>query len=101
MFNKNTNRYITRAINDNIHPEIQKILWDLIDEQRREHSELDYLQVFELREKHRTQHIIHKQEIPNRQLIWIFPLKHTEPINGTVWCMDHEEYQMMLFPSDY
>lgn len=101
MFNKNTNRYITRTIKYTIHPEIQKILWDLIDEQRKEYSELDYLQVFELRENHGRQHIIHKQELPERELISITLLKHTEPINETVWCMDHEEYQIMLLPSDY
>lgn len=88
-------------IDEVIHVEIQKLLWELIDEQCRNDLELDYLQVFELRAQHGKQHITHHQELPERRTKWIFQLKHTTPIDRTIWCMDSDEYQMMLLPSDY
>ncbi|TXL63468.1 hypothetical protein FHP05_11110 [Cerasibacillus terrae] len=45
--------------------------------------------------------MVHRQEVPERRMRWIFQLKHTTPINRIIWCMDSDEYQMMLFPSDY
>lgn len=35
----------------------------MIDEQRKNDLELDYLQVFELKAKHGKRHIIHHQEV--------------------------------------
>ena len=53
-------RYMTIMIDEVIHVEIQKILWDLIDEQRKQDLELDYLQVLELKSEYGKQHIIHR-----------------------------------------
>ena len=101
MFSDIEKRYMTRMIAEVVHVEIQKILWDLIDEQRKNDLELDYLQVFELTSEHGKQHIIHLQEVPERSVRRVFQLKYTTPINQTIWCIDSDEYQMMLFPSDY
>ncbi|HLR65539.1 MAG TPA: DUF960 family protein [Virgibacillus sp.] len=101
MFCDKKKRYMTRMIDEVVHVEIQKILWDLIDEQRQQDKELDYLQVFELKNIHGKQHIVHRQEIPERRVRWTFELKHTTPIETTIWCIDSDEYQMMLLPSDY
>lgn len=101
MFDRKHGRYMTRAIDETMHAEIQMILWNLIDEQWEAEKELDYLQIFELAEKHGEQHIVRKQEVPERRLKWIFTLKHATPIDKTIWCMDSEDYQMMLLPRDY
>lgn len=92
---------MTRAIDDTVHAEIQVILWGLIDEQRKENAELDYLQVFELKEKGGRQHIIHRQEVPERKREWVYKLQYTTPIDQTIWCIDSESYQMMLLPNEY
>lgn len=92
---------MTRVIDEVLHVEIQNVLWNLIDEQRKRELKLDYLQVFELKSKHGKQHIIHRQEAPERRLKWIFELKHATPIEQAIWCMDSDEYQMMLLASDY
>lgn len=101
MFANKEKRYMTRMIAEDVHVEIQKILWDLIDEQRKNDLELDYLQVFELIAMQGKQHVIHRQEVPERSVRRVFKLKYTTPINQTIWCIDSDEYQMMLFPSDY
>lgn len=92
---------MTRTIDETVHAEIQMILWSLIDGQRKEEAELDYMQVFELKVKDGRQHIIHRQEVPERRLEWVYQLQHTTPIERTIWCIDSEEYQMMLLPNEY
>ena len=101
MFKDKNKRYMTRTIDETVHAEIQMILWSLIDEQRKEDKELDYLQVFELKEKEGRQHIIHRQEVPERKREWVYTLQYTTPIDQTIWCIDSEEYQMMLLPNEY
>lgn len=101
MFKGNAQRYKSKMIDETIHIEIQKLLWNLIDIQSKEELELDYLQKFELRVNNGEQLITQKQEIPRRKLEWRFKLKHTVPIVQTIWCIDNGEYQMMLLPGDY
>lgn len=101
MFDKKHDRYMTRTIDETVHAEIQMILWSLMDERRKENKELDYLQVFELKEKEGRQHIIHRQEVPERKREWVYTLQYTTPIDQTIWCIDSEEYQMMLLPNEY
>jgi len=101
MFDKNTERYMTRAIAEELHPEIAVLLWRLIEARKAQKVELDYLQIFELSISNGKQAIIHRQETPERQGFWILPLKETEPITKTIWCIDNSESQIMLFPEDY
>ena len=92
---------MTSTIDETVHAEIQMILWRLIDEQRDEGVVLDYLQVFELKVKDGRQHIIHRQEVPERKLEWVYQLQYTNPIDQTIWCIDSESNQMMLLPNEY
>ncbi len=92
---------MTRTIDETVHAEIQMILWNLIDEQRNAEKELDYLQVFELKVTDGRQRIVHRQEVPERKREWVYTLQYTNPIDQTIWCMDSEEYQMMLLPNEY
>lgn len=71
---------MTKTVNEEIHTEIQLILWGLIDEQRKQELELDYMQVFELKEQEGRQQIIHRQENPERRREWVYQLQHTTPI---------------------
>lgn len=101
MFTNQNKRFMTRAVGETIPLEIQLLLWNLIDHQRKQGNELDYLQVFELRRKDDKQEILHRQEIPPRKSTWIGTLKSTNPIDSVIWCIDDGENQMMLYPSDY
>ncbi len=101
MFLNKKERYITRAIADNLHMEIQVLLWGLIDHQQEQREKLDYLQVFELKKKHNQQLIIHRQEEPKREREYSIALENGSPVNLTVWCIDDGSHQTMLLPSDY
>ncbi|MFC6040526.1 DUF960 family protein [Paenisporosarcina macmurdoensis] len=101
MFAHKTKRYMTRAIAEELHSEILILLWQLIDRQKEQELTLDYLQVFELSVSEGQQAITHRQEIPERRETWIIPLEEAEPIARTVWCIDNDDGQMMLFPQDY
>jgi len=92
---------MTKTIDETVHAEIQMILWNLINEQRNEEKELDYLQVFELKMTDGRQRIVHRQEVPERKREWVYTLQYTTPIDQTIWCIDSEEYQMMLLPNEY
>jgi len=101
MFKGKNKRYMTTTIDETVHAEIQMILWSLIDEQAKAGKELDYLQVFELEVTEGRQRIVHRQEVPERKREWIYTLQYTTPIDQTIWCIDSEEYQMMLLPNEY
>src|SRR5690625_1171861 len=101
MFKNKSKRYMTRTIDEIVHAEIQMILWNLIEEQGKAEKELDYLQVFELEISDGRQRIVHRQEVPERKYEWVYTLQYTNPIDQTSWCMDSEEYQMMLLPNEY
>ena len=93
-------RFITAGVNEKISPEIQLLMWNIIDKLKSERIQLDYLQVFELEVANDgTQIIVNHQEIPER--INAFKFKIDNPIKTKVWIIDSEEYSMMLFPSEY
>lgn len=101
MFDQKSKRYMTRAIAEALPMEIALLLWQLIDAQKEQKMELDYLQVFELSIHEGKQAIIHRQEVPERKEQWLIRLVDTMPRTSTVWCMDDGENQMMLYPTDY
>lgn len=101
MFDSKDKRYMTRAIAEEMHIEIQLLLWHFIDELKRQGLELDYLQVFELSVEDGKQIVVHRQEVPERKQKWSIALENARPITEKVWCIDDGQNQMMLFPSDY
>lgn len=102
MFDSKTKRFMTRSVAEELHLEIAIILWQLIDRLKEQEVELDYLQVFELSISLDNQlAITHRQEIAERRETWIIPLEEAAPITRTVWCIDNDDGQMMLFPQDY
>lgn len=101
MFKSKQNRFLTRAISESLHVEIQGLLWSLIDRQNEKGNELDYLQIFELKIQDGKQQIIHRQEIPEKEDLITITLHYTKPVHTTVWCIDSGDYQTMLYPEDY
>lgn len=101
MFDNPTERYMTRSVQEKLHPEIVMHLWNLIDDQRKQELKLDYLQVLELTVMKQTQSVLHRQEQPSYKEQWIINLKHTNPVTTTIWCIDDGENQVMMVPEDY
>lgn len=96
---------MTRRIQETISPEIQLVLWSIIDQNLSDGKELDYLQVFSLSIVHAGdvmyQRVRHKQEQPDGQQIYdIAGIR--EPVSAlTVWVIDSGDYCTMLLPEDY
>ncbi|WP_379156137.1 DUF960 family protein [Paenibacillus sp. sgz5001063] len=98
-------RYVTRGVNNELNPELQLLLWVLLDEQIQSNVQMDYLQVFDLTTEnegsHMVQKIFHSQEQPKRIKSNSYPGVNT-PLHGIiVWIIDSGEYVTMLLPSEY
>ena len=101
MFKNPNERYMTRGIAKNIHPEVTLLLWHLIDRLKDKGMEVDYLQVFELFILNDEQIIIHRQEQPPYKEQLTVKWKSSQQITNTIWCLDNGEGQIMLFPEEY
>ena len=66
-------RLVTRGVADTIPPEVQMFLWSLLDSLIAKRTvEVDYIQVFELVGADGQQMIIHRQEMPDYQVVYQF-----------------------------
>lgn len=69
MFEKKSNRYITRGVNSTLSIQLQLLIWNLIDTLEQDKNiDLDYLQVFRLKRitDNETCNLVvtHSQEVP-------------------------------------
>lgn len=101
MFQSKNNRYVTRGVDDAVPVEIQFFLWSLIDEQVQKGNEVDYFQKFELKITEKGQEILHSQEEPSRSRKTLLKIPNECCVNRTIWVIDSEAYQTMLFPEEY
>jgi hypothetical protein len=98
------NRYITRGIKEHVDESIQLALWEFIDLLKlRKDIDLDYLQVFELREiRNNTafnQEIIHFQEEPFYKRYYLVSVdKH---VNIKIYVIDDGTCSTMLLKEEY
>lgn len=98
----NKSRYMTKAISEELDLELQVVLWQLYDEINKQRKEqMDYLQVFEIEVCKKTLTITKRQEAPPLQTKFIINNKAKGVKNTTVWIIDDEGFQTMLFPKDY
>lgn len=100
MFDKE--KYISRAIKEQLPQELIVILWNLIEEAR-SHTQLDYLQIFQLSrvtlDGIPVQKVTHSQENPKyKNEIYIFC---NDVITQKVYCIDDETHSTMLFADEY
>jgi hypothetical protein len=101
MFESKNNRYVTRSVNDSVPIETQFFLWSLIDDQVKSGNKMDYFQKFELKATAKGQEIVHSQEEPKRSQTTLMSIPNECRITKTIWVIDSEDYQTMLFPEDY
>ena len=101
MFKSKNNRYVTRGINEAVPQETQFFLWSLIDDQVQNGNEMDYFQQFELKGTENGQLVVHSQEEPKWSQETLLKVYDDCCITKTIWVIDNEDYQTMLFPEDY
>lgn len=101
MFQSKNNRYVTRSVAEDVPIATQLFLWSVIDDQVQNGNALDYFQKFELKATTKGQEIIHSQEEPKWSPATLMAIPNECCINKTIWLIDSEDYQTMLFPEDY
>lgn len=93
-------RFITRGVADNIPLEVQMFLWSLLDILiAKRFIEIDYLQVFEFSGEDGKQKIIHRQEMPEYQMVYNFT-NVASPLKRKLYVIDDGEYCTMLLPEE-
>ena len=100
LFNKNK-RYVSRQANEIVPIEIQILIWNMIDNLNSK-IELDYLQIFRIKEKEDRVIIEHEQEVP--------PYKEQYEIKGNnisiehdikIYVIDSTDYSTMILAEEY
>jgi len=100
----NGKKYVTRGAREKLHRLLEMLLWDLVELARHE-TELDHLQVFELKpaeeevEGRRLQRIRHFQEKPRyeREVL----ISEEEPLSQRFYIIDSGEYSTLLLSREY
>ena len=97
------NRYVTKGVQLELPPEMQIILWSMVDENIKKGLPMDYLQIFELKPVYlddiKMQEISHKQEQPRRTNTFAFETDN--PISAKIFIIDSIEYSTMMFNYEY
>lgn len=92
----NSNRYITKGVQENISLELQFFMWDCIDDLS---EPKDYLQVFNLSVVDSLQRIIHSTEEPEYKKEYLIPSDN--PITEKVYVIDDGDHCTMLLAEEY
>lgn len=92
-------RFITRGVQTDIQPEIQRFLWSLLDSME---GKMDYLQVFHLEPCGGKQHITHTQEQPlyHREYDIGFSVGGV-PVVSKLFAIDDGDHSTLLLASEY
>ena len=101
MFKKE-NRYITKGVNEKLDLRLQLILWNMIDKSNEEGKQLDYLQVFRIKNCKEGVIIEHSQEVPEYKEKYVLTLKDIEvEENIKVFVIDDYVYSTMMLAEEY
>ena len=92
----NSNRYITKGVQENISLELQIFMWNCIDNLS---EPKDYLQVVNLSVVDSLQRIIHSTEEPEYKKEYLIPLDN--PITEKVYVIDDGDHCTMLLAEEY
>jgi transposase len=103
MFKSKNNRYITRGVNKEVDIRLQLLMWSMIDNlNEKGNIEVDYLQVFKLKEGGAFIVIEHYQEVPEYKKVYSLELDDIELNNKMkIYVIDSGEYATMLLPEEY
>ena len=92
----NSNRYITKGVQENISLELQFFMWDCIDNLSEPKG---YLQVFNLSVVGSLQRITHTSEEPEYKKEYLIPLDN--PITEKIYVIDDGDHSTMLLAEEY
>ena len=92
----NSNRYITKGVQENISLELQFFMWDCIDNLS---DPKDYLQVFNLSVVGSLQRITHTSENPEYKMEYLIPSE--KPIAEKIYIIDDGDHSTMLLAEEY
>ncbi|MCT4509510.1 MAG: DUF960 domain-containing protein [Tepidibacter sp.] len=101
-------KYITRGVQSKISLELQIIMFQMIEDLKREGIEIDYLQVFRLKKITKNKEVIqvieHTQEVPeyNRKI----EVRIEKPVQEKVFVIssnseNRKEYSTMMIADEY
>ncbi|GEC93327.1 DUF960 family protein [Brevibacillus brevis] len=102
-------RYATVAIVEEVGVDIQRLLWEMLDDRIEQGHTLDYLQVFDLSvisiNGQAMQRVCNWQEQPCLQIESVTTQIDTtqieSPIQTTIWIIDDGDCYTMLYPYEY
>ncbi|MDD4689409.1 MAG: DUF960 domain-containing protein [Eubacteriales bacterium] len=89
--------YATKGVCERIHPLLQVLLWDMIQELP---VDRDYLQVFSLSENNGMQRIVHSQEEPEYTREYLIN-SGTPVFIGKIFVIDDQTHSTMLLAEEY
>ncbi len=100
---KEDNRYVTRAVNEEVDIRLQLIMWSMINKLKdKGNIELDYLQIFKIRKEANKIIINQSQEVPKYSCTYEIELEDIQIDDEIkVYVIDSGEYSTILFPSEY
>lgn len=90
-------RYVTIGVADSIPLGLQFIMWTMVDVM--DVPKKDYLQVFHLTAKDKTQIIEHSQEMPDYNATHDFPSEN--PLSAHIYIIDDGDHSTMLLAEEY
>ena len=102
MFKEN-NRYVTKAVNEEVDIRLQLIMWSIIDKLKdKGNVEVDYFQIFKIRKEENKIVINQSQEVPEHSCIYEIELEDIQIDDVIkVYVIDNGEYSNMLFSYEY
>ena len=92
----NSNRYITKGVQENISLELQFFMWNCIDNLP---EPKDYLQVFNLSLVGSLQRITHTSEEPEYKKEYL--ISSEKPITEKVYVIDDGDHSTLLLAEEY
>lgn len=97
------NRYMTRGVSSEIPFSLQNLMWIMIDSMKIDKK--DYLQIFELKREVIDgtvfQKVIHRQEQPEYEKVFVIPVDEKDVIVKKVFIIDDVSHCTMLLAEEY
>ena len=102
-FNKST-RFMTRAIADTLPDELKVLIWEIIDDEVKEYSDTDYLQVFTFEKLRQDLMSIKRvQEEPPRTTVVYTAYKdeYRNILDKKIYVIEDTDHSTMLYANEY
>ena len=102
-FNKST-RFMTKAIADTLPDELKVLIWEIIDDEVKEYSDTDYLQVFTFKKlRQELMSIKRVQEEPPRTTVVYTAYKdeYRNILDKKIYVIDDTDHSTMLYANEY